>query len=109
MSATTDFIAELVRAANEVHKLSYFEKRRLLERAITTIHDLRSQVHRWPTSDVHDAVFGLQMAAIAPEPGDRNNEAAKAALLDAAAMIRNLHIVLETKTENRTDDGGDIQ
>jgi anti-sigma-K factor RskA len=101
MSATTDFIAELVRAANEVHKLSRLEKRRLVERAITTIHDLRSQVQRWPSSNVQDAVFHLQMAAIAPEQRDRNDEAAKAALLNAAAMIRNLHIVLETKTETR--------
>lgn len=37
MSTTTDFIAELVRAANEVHLLAPAERRRLLERAAAVI------------------------------------------------------------------------
>jgi len=50
MSTTTDFIAELVRAANEVHLLSPAERRRLLERAAAVIAaqreilDLRDKV-----------------------------------------------------------------
>ena len=43
MSATTDFIAELVRAANEVAKLTGLEKQRLLVRAVATVREMRLQ------------------------------------------------------------------
>ena len=44
MSTTNDFIAELVRAANEVEKLGSYEMARLLERSVITIRDLRQVV-----------------------------------------------------------------
>jgi hypothetical protein len=37
MSTTTDFIAELIRAANEVHLLAPLERKRLVDRAAATI------------------------------------------------------------------------
>lgn len=43
MSLTTDFIAELIRAANEADKLTPFEVRRLLNRSVATIRDMREQ------------------------------------------------------------------
>lgn len=42
MTAAPDFIAELVRAANQVGKLSPVERRRLLHRAVSTIQGLRN-------------------------------------------------------------------
>jgi hypothetical protein len=44
LSSTTDLIADLERAANEVEKLGGEEARRLLNRAITTIRDMRETV-----------------------------------------------------------------
>jgi hypothetical protein len=40
----TDFIAELVRAANGIGRLKTAEKRRLLERAAYTIQDMEEQL-----------------------------------------------------------------
>ena len=41
MSTTTDFIAELIRAANEIHTLTSVERVRLIERAAATIQAQR--------------------------------------------------------------------
>lgn len=41
MSITTAVIAELIRAANEADRLSPFEVKRLLNRSIATIGDMR--------------------------------------------------------------------
>ncbi|MFN7093277.1 MAG: hypothetical protein ACK4P4_22345 [Allorhizobium sp.] len=97
MSATNDFIAELVRAANEVQKLGVYEKVRLLGRAVTTIREMREQVGIASSGTNADAVLDLQMSRVAFARGKRTPDHVKAALLDAADMIRTLHIVLETE------------
>jgi len=43
MSLTTAFNSELVWAANLVEHLTNFEKRRLLERAVVTIREMRNE------------------------------------------------------------------
>ncbi|KEQ02281.1 hypothetical protein [Pseudorhizobium pelagicum] len=99
MSSTTDFIAELVRAANEVEKLSAYEKVRLLDRAVTTIRDMREQVGIPSSGTDADAVVDLQMTRVAFARGKRTGDHVRAALLDAADMIRTLRIVSDTETE----------
>ncbi len=99
MSGTNEVIAELVRAANDVEKLADSEARRLLERSATTIRHMREQIHRWPTSNVRDAVVGLERSAAIIGAGQADPNLKKAALLDAATMIRDLHVVLDTGTE----------
>ena len=84
MSSTTDFIAELVRAANEVEKLDAYEKVRLLDRAVTTIRDMREQVGIPPSGTAADAVVDLQMTSVAFARGKRTPDHVKAAPLDAA-------------------------
>lgn len=44
MSLTTDFIAELYRAANEVSRLGGVERVQLLERAMVTIRSMTEQI-----------------------------------------------------------------
>jgi hypothetical protein len=44
-------------------------------------------------------VIGLQTTAVALGLGNRTSDRIKAALLDAAGIIRDLHIVLDTGTE----------
>ena len=103
MSSTNDFIAELIRAANEVEKLDGEEARRLLNRAITTIRDMRETIGIPGGHTAADAVIDLQTTAVAMGLGNRSHEQIKAALLDAAGLIRDLHIVLDTGTEIQID------
>lgn len=88
-----EFVAELFRAANEVSKLTDFEKRRLLERAVATIRDMRDQTGMAGGSLDADPLIDFQ--TIAASIDRRSDEAVKAALLDAAGIIRTLKIVLD--------------
>lgn len=97
MSSTTDFIAELIRAANEVSKLSALEKGRLLQRSIVIIRDGRDQVGIPPSNTAADAVIDLQTTAASIDR--QSDDEVKAALLYAADMIRTLKIVLDSKDE----------
>src|SRR5262249_9037079 len=100
-----DFITELVRAANEIRQLTHFERRRLLERAVVTIRDLREQVGIPNSRTSADAAIDLQTTAVAM--ASRTDEQVKAALLDPAHMIRTLRILLDTRTEVRIKQEGD--
>ncbi|OOG75576.1 hypothetical protein B0E45_01210 [Sinorhizobium sp. A49] len=83
MSGVAEFVAELFRAANELEKLTEFEKRRLLERAVTIIRDMRDET-------------GIAGRSLYADPIDqRSDETVKAALLDAAGIIRTLKIILD--------------
>ena len=104
MSATNNFIAELVRAANEVEKLRGEEARQLLNRAITTIRDMRERIGIPRSNTAADAVIDLQTTAMAMGLGNRSPDQVKAALLDAAGIVRDLHIVLDTGTEIQIED-----
>ncbi len=95
MSLTTAFISELVWAANQVDHLTAFEKRRLLERAVVTIREMREQVGMRPSETEPDSVIDLQTAAAGIET--RTGDNVREALLDAADMIRTLRIILDRK------------
>ncbi|MEP9387724.1 hypothetical protein [Mesorhizobium sp. KR9-304] len=45
------FISELIRAANEIERLTKAERARLLERAATTIRDFREQLDAEPPAE----------------------------------------------------------
>ena len=95
MSLTTAFISELVRAANQGGHLTALEKRRLLERAVVTIREMRNQVGISPSRTLADPVIDLQTTAAGIEK--RSDDQVKAALLDAADMIWTLRIILDGK------------
>ncbi len=100
MSSTNDFIAELVRAANEVEKLSLSERIRLIGRGMTTIRQLRP-----PRTDKEarrmDDVDRLETRSI--QAATSCNDETRNRLIEIAAMIRDLHIVLDTGTEIEID------
>lgn len=75
----TGFISELVRAANQVDHLTAIEKRRLLERAVVTILEMRDEVGIPPSRAARDAVIDLQTTAAEMER--RTDEHVRAALL----------------------------
>ncbi len=93
MSLTTAFISELAWAANQVEHLTAFEKRRLLERAVVTIREMREQVGIPASKTEPDPVIDLQTTAAGIER--LTGDDVRAALLDAANMIRTLRIILD--------------
>lgn len=99
MTTTTDFVSKLMRAANEVGRLTSVEKQRLLDRAVATILDLREQVAVGGNDVEADAVLNIQVTALSLGVRTRSNEQVKTSLLEAAGMIRILKIVLDAREE----------
>ena len=97
MTHTTDFIAELVRAANEVDKLAPLEKGRLLQRAIVTIRDMRNIVGMPTIGTAVDTL--IVIGAVAASVDRRPDQDVRVAMLQAAGMIRDLRIIMDTKIE----------
>lgn len=97
MSLTTDFIGELVRDANRMGRLDAFQKRRMLERAVATIADLRVSAGI-PTGPGRDIVLDIHATALSVERGWRDDNQVRDAFLLAAGMIRDLHIILDSRT-----------
>ncbi|MDQ0323972.1 hypothetical protein QO002_006179 [Pararhizobium capsulatum DSM 1112] len=97
MTHTTEFIAELIRAVNEVDRLTAREVSRLLDRSIDTIRDMRGHIGPEETALGRDVVIYLRTASARARwlPVDQ----AKDALLDAATTIRTLKIELDAKDE----------
>ena len=98
MTLTNSFIAELVRDANRLVHLDSWQKRRMLERAVTTIRDMRETIGI-PSGPGRDCLLDIHTIALSIERGWGSDEEVRNALLQAAAMIRDLHIVLDSKTE----------
>ncbi|EKJ93056.1 hypothetical protein C241_27025 [Bradyrhizobium lupini HPC(L)] len=98
MTATNSFVAELVRDSNTLDHLDSWQKRRLLERAVTTIRDMRETIGM-PSGPGRDSLVDLHTVALSIERGWRGDEEIRNALLQAAAVIRDLHIILDSKTE----------
>lgn len=98
MTRTTDFVAELFRAAND-DRLNAFEKKRLLDRALNTIRDLREQVGIDPSKTEPDVVIDLQTVAGSIPLGKASDAQVKVALLDAAEMIRVIRIMLDAAND----------
>lgn len=99
MIVSSAFVAELIRAANGVERLSNVKKRQLLERAVTTIRAMRDEIGIRQSRTAADAVIDLQTTAVALSVGKRSDDQVKAALLHAAEMIRALNIILDGKAE----------
>jgi len=97
MTLTNSFIAELVRDANRLENLDDYQKRRMLERAVTTIRDMRETIGI-PSGPGRDSVVDIHTVALSIEHGWRSDDDVRKALLQAAGMIRDLHIVLDSKT-----------
>lgn len=94
MTAATEFISELVRAANEIGKVSAAERIKLMSRGAHTIREMRLQTGIRPGRG-KDVLGDLEIAALHSETG--SDDDAKAVLLEMANMIRTLKIVLDAK------------
>ena len=98
MSSTTDFIVELVRAANELTNLSNDERRRLVDRAVRMVREMRIESGVRPGRRGQDPLRDIEIAALMVEASG-NDDDLKAVLLDLADMIRTLKIVLDAKAD----------
>jgi hypothetical protein len=96
LSSTTDFIVELVRAANELGRLPIDERRRLVDRAVRMVREMRIESGIRPSRRGQDPLRDIEIAALMAEVAG-NNDDLKGVLLDAADMIRTLKIVLDAK------------
>ncbi len=97
MSMTTDFVGELVRDANRIAYLDTYQKRRMLERAVLIIRELREEIGL-PQGPGRDALLDIHTTALAIERGWRNESEITQAFLTAATMIRDLHVILDSGT-----------
>ncbi|XEN34971.1 hypothetical protein M728_005632 (plasmid) [Ensifer sp. WSM1721] len=93
MSLTTDFISELIRAANESDQLTHYEISRLFDRAIDTIRDMREQTGAVETHRARDVLIDMRISS--ERARDLSAEEVRDALVDAADVIRTLKILLE--------------
>ena len=91
MSSIPAFISELIRAANEIEKLTPHEMSRLLDRSVDTIRDMREQAGRVGSRRARDVLIDLQVAS--SRARDLSPEDARDTLLDAADLIRALRIM----------------
>jgi hypothetical protein len=103
MSSITDFIVELIRAANEVENLNDLEKKRLLERSVTIIRDMRETIGFPAAQADADRIYNIQNQVAAMGIGSSSPAEVRDCLLLSATMIRDLHIVLDTDTEIAID------
>jgi acyl-CoA reductase-like NAD-dependent aldehyde dehydrogenase len=99
MSETAAFISELIRAANEVPKLTMAERARLLQRAAATIRDYRDEINysETPANDENqeDVVYFLNEAACFVD--DFSDTEFAETILEAIAVIQAAQILLEEK------------
>ncbi|MBY4617713.1 hypothetical protein [Rhizobium redzepovicii] len=91
------FVAELIRAANQIDKLSDHEVKSLLFRSIVTARDLRETVGIPGSGTAEDAVVKLYDVAMNIDQVDP--AARTGALVEAAGLIRDLRIVVESGTK----------
>ncbi|AUX79472.1 hypothetical protein [Sinorhizobium fredii] len=90
MTNTTEFISELIRAANETDKLTVHEISRLLDRSIDTIRDMRERSGIAGSHRSRDVLIDLRVAS--ERASGLSLEEIRDALIDAADVIRTLKI-----------------
>ncbi|MQW86411.1 MULTISPECIES: hypothetical protein [Sinorhizobium/Ensifer group] len=93
MSSTTDFIAELIRAANGIENLTHYEVSRLLDLSIDAIRDMWRQAGVAGIHSVRDVLIDLRLSS--ERARDLPPEQVRDALIDAADVLRSLKIVLD--------------
>lgn len=98
----SEFLAELIRAANLPQQLTPFEKRRLIERAVATIRDLREQLN--PSGSATDDGDTLdEIAMVGRDIASIPDLLFAHALFEAVDRIRTLKIELAEAPKSGSD------
>jgi peptidoglycan hydrolase-like protein with peptidoglycan-binding domain len=96
LSTTTDLVAELVRAANEVQKLKTFERHSLFARAVKCVRDIADAFDGPSALAAADEIVTLQVRLAELGAQLDTPEEIRDALLLAATIVRELHIALRS-------------
>lgn len=96
MGVSSDLIARVVRSANTLENQSHVEVSRLINRAIAEVEELRAEAGIIPIPN-RDALTHVREVAV--QSSQLPKEEWRRALLDAAEMIRDLHILIESGTK----------
>jgi len=99
VSKTSEFVAELIRAANNLEKQNDIERKRLMEDAVVLIQHLRAMAGTTTRPSASDPIFELQFISAAITIGWATDTRVKMALLEAAGTIRDLRVVLDQRTQ----------
>jgi hypothetical protein len=93
LTVTTDMISEFVRAANCVQRLDLGERRRLLDRGVTTSGALRSLLLKTGKNVPFDEAMERVVDDIVRNIDEVSDETVAKALLALASQIRTLRIL----------------
>lgn len=94
--ATASFVSELIRVANEVDRLTLFERRRLLERAANVIRDCRGNIGwtdqkaEYPPSEIE-----TQLRIAAREISAVGADVVASLMLCAARTMNDLRVIAD--------------
>jgi hypothetical protein len=105
VSKTVEFVAELIRAANNLDKQNDRERKRLTEDAIIVIQHLRAMAGVATRPSGSDPIFELQFISAAITIGWATDTRVKLAFLEAAGTIRDLRMALDRRAENSSTPG----
>ena len=103
MTVANQFIAELIRAANGVGKLSDDDRRRLLKRAIVIIRDLGQEIEAPKARIELEAITEVQVKVAELAAAARTSSEVSECMLFAATMIRDLQIEISRLGEPSSD------
>lgn len=90
-----DLVSELVRAANKAEHLSDVERKGLFFRTVVMVRNMRQSIAIPSTQSNADQIVGLQLQVARIGTAAETPEGVRDALLTAAGMIRELHIILD--------------
>jgi hypothetical protein len=96
MRILPDFVAELIRTANTIHKLTTRQRRRLLGRAYVEILDQYVKSHGETPQGGLEPASEVLRATVHVE--DLSDDEVKELLLDVAEMIRTLRIAKDPRS-----------
>jgi hypothetical protein len=97
VSSATEYISALLRAANRLDEINDFERRRLLYKGVLIIQDMRKGVSIPESAPSKEALSEFESVSEAIILGWASDTQVKDALLQAARVIRDLHIALDTR------------
>ncbi|MCJ8520496.1 hypothetical protein ABID21_003628 [Pseudorhizobium tarimense] len=95
MSDASELVGQLVRAANRADRITDFERRKLFERTVIAVHEMRESIGM-PVRTHADEIVDLQVRVAAHGLHAKTTEDLRAALLLAARMIRDLRITINS-------------
>lgn len=103
---TAAFISELIRAANEVERLTPRERSSLLQRAARTIRDMREEValSGAPANDGGPGEMVHELIELSERVHEIGSDNVALALLDAAADMKALGKLAEERLEMEPEE-----